>query len=124
MPGLLTPASWQKKRPLFNQNTIFLCFDMTVKEFLRCLNHIITVLDSRCLIRRMHGKLRQSDIHTVHGYLSHRNIAKCPAISERFAKNCTGTPAFSQIPLNTATLTASLVYFCPAWDLTTIPSFI
>ena len=44
-----------------------------------------------------------------------------PAISERFAKVCTGTFSASQMDLKTAAETASVVYFWLALNFKTIP---
>lgn len=95
------------------KQTIACCLDMTAVKFFGCLDQITGILYTGSLISRMHCE-RGSPISTV--FMDTCAIAIFPSVlppaaSERLAKNCTGTPAFSQIALKIAILTASLVYF-------------
>lgn len=100
---------------LFFENVIPIrvCFYVRLIKFLYGTYHRIHIFDTGCLICGMHAKLWQPDINRVHGHLSHSKITKRTAtcfirtVCEKLYRNT----RFSQIILNTATLTASLVYF-------------
>ena len=50
--------------------------DLFPEKHFREMNQVSEILCSASLIRRVHGKLRQSDVRCCHGYLCHRKISK------------------------------------------------
>ena len=78
-------------------------------KFLCRPDQISGILYTGRLIGRVHGKLRETDVGGIEGYL--RIGVEPPGMSDRLTNVCTGTPASRQRSRNMAAEIPSVQYF-------------